>query len=68
MNTNIVEGVLRHHEFVNYLEERKLPMKAAISEDATRLTGVVQYDAKTNQLMGFVLPTHFGNGMPIPFS
>lgn len=68
MNTGIVEGVLRQHELLTYLKNRNLPMTVALSEDATRLTGVVQYDAKTNQLMGFVLPIHSGTGMPIPYS
>lgn len=67
-NTNIVEGVLRQHELLAYLKERNLPTTVALSEDATRVNGVVQYDAKTNQLMGFVLPTNSDNGMPIPCS
>lgn len=68
MNTNIIEGVLRTEELLNYLQERNLPLIIAISEDATRLTGTVQYDARTNQLMGFALPIKSENGMPIPFS
>lgn len=37
-----------------------------ISEDATRITNRVQYDSKSNQLVGFVLPLN-ENGMPITF-
>lgn len=68
MNTNIVEGVLRTQDLLNYLQERNLPLIIAISEDATRLTGEVQYDTRTNQLMGFVLPINSATGMPISFS
>lgn len=68
MNTNIVEGVLRTHELAAYLKERELPLTVALSEDATRITGVVQYDVRTNQLMGFALPINSTNGIPIPYS
>lgn len=38
-----------------------------MSEDCTRITPKVSYDSRTNQLIGFALPTD-ENGMPIPFT
>lgn len=63
----IIEGNLRSTELLEYLEKRKLPLQVWLSEDATRVTGRIQYDSKTNQLVGFVLPLD-GNGMPIQMS
>lgn len=65
-NCQIMEGVLRTHELKQYLKERNLPSVISLSEDATRITGQVQYDAATNQLIGFVLPLDCMNGMPSP--
>lgn len=68
--SRIIEGILRCEELKIYLEERGVshPFAVSLSEDATRTVGKVQYDQKTNQLVGFVLPTNSVNGMPIPFS
>lgn len=65
---NIVEGVLRAQELADYLKARNLCPFVALSEDATRITGQVQYDTKTNELLGFVLPIDDETGMPIPHS
>lgn len=67
-NCGIVEGILRCEELCVYLEERNLPFEVSLSEDATRIEGKVQYDSKTNQLVGFVLPIDSQTGMPIPYS
>lgn len=64
---NIVEGVLRKHELLLYLTERNLPLHVILSEDETRIVGRVQYDAKTNQVVGFTLPLNQTTGLPIPF-
>lgn len=64
---NVIEGVPRCHELLQYLKDRNLPLAVCLSEDATRIINRVQYDSSTNQLIGFVLPTD-NNGMPIPFS
>lgn len=53
---HIIEGILRAQELRNYLDERGLPKVVCISEDATRIVGRVQYDSRTNQLLGFTLP------------
>lgn len=50
------------------LSNNNLPSAVHISEDATRIVGRVEYDAKTNQIIGFVLPIKANNGLPIPFS
>lgn len=64
----IIEGVLQTRELSIYLRERNCPLVVSLSEDATRITGRVQYDARTNQLSGFVLLIDANKGMPIPFS
>lgn len=43
---------------------RRLEPLVWISEDATRITGRVQYDSLSNELIGFVLPLS-SNGMPV---
>lgn len=68
MKSPIIEGVLRCNELQLFLEQRQLPKIVSISEDATRIIGRVQYDRKTNQLVGFVQPIDRTNGMPVPFS
>lgn len=60
----IREGELRCAELKRYLEDRQLEPIVWISEDATRITGRVQYDSATNELIGFVLPLS-SNGMPL---
>lgn len=63
----VTEGILRSHELLLYLNERNAPLIVTISEDATRIVGRPQYDSKTNQIVGFVLPVNEKNGMPVPF-
>lgn len=64
----VVEGVLRCKELLNYLTELKLPLAVCISEDCTRNEGRVQYDSKTNQIIGFTPPIDKRTGLPIPFT
>jgi hypothetical protein len=49
-------GFLYLQECKSYLQERELPLVVAISEDATRTITKVEYDARSNQLIGFVAP------------
>lgn len=65
---NIIEGVLRLEELSIYLNDRNLEKTVAIAEDATRIIGRVQFDSRTNSLMGFALPLNEQTGMPIPFT
>lgn len=60
----IVEGELRAEELLQYIKERKLPLWVSLSEDATRVENRIQYDSRTNQIIGFVLPTN-QHGMPV---
>lgn len=54
--SNATEGVVRSDELLQYLNHLKLPKIVALSEDATRFINRIQYDSRTNQLVGFVLP------------
>lgn len=67
-NCHVTEGVLRCEELCQYLEERGLEKIVALSEDATRITGRIQYDKFTNQIVGFAPPLNKENGLPVPFS
>lgn len=64
MSDPIVEGHIRARELLDYLTERKLDLVIALSEDATRIDGRIQYDSKSNQIIGFVLPMNESSGMP----
>lgn len=64
----VPEGVLRCKELLQYLKDRNLPLAISLSEDATRIVGRLQYNRKTNQIIGFTLPTDSRTGMPIPLS
>lgn len=63
----LIEGQLRLQELLTYLQDRSLPLVVSLSEDATRIDGRPQYDSKTNEILGFVLPLD-ENGMPVPHS
>lgn len=65
---SITEGILRNEELRSYLIERDCPNFVSVSEDATRIVGRVQYNSRTNQIVGFTLPINRQTGMPIPFS
>ena len=58
---------MRCKDLKQFLQTRNLPLVVCLSEDATRLTGRLQYDQNTNQIVGFVLPMD-KQGMPIPLS
>lgn len=63
-NEPIKEGEFRFHQLQKYLEDRALPNTVWISEDATRITGKVQYDPRFNQISGFTLPLN-EQGVPV---
>lgn len=64
----LIEGIIRDEELAVYLSDHKVPPFVCLAEDETRIIGKVQYDSKSNQLVGFVLPLHNQNGLPIPFA
>lgn len=43
-------------------------MRVWLSEDATSIVSKIEFDAKTNQMIGIVLPMNSSTGMPIPFT
>lgn len=63
----LVEGTCLGSELRDFILKRGLTPYVWLSEDATRITGRIQYDPKTNQLVGSVLPFN-KQGMPIAFS
>lgn len=67
-NIHIKEGILRTHHLLLYLKERNLPLIVTLSEDATKIEGRVQYDSKTNQIVGFPLPINKITGLPKAFA
>lgn len=60
----IKEGQFRFESLKHFLDRHGLPKKLVISEDGTKITGRIQYDPKTNQVVGFVLPLD-NNGLPV---
>lgn len=65
---NITEGELRCEGLAAYLKKLNAPSQIWLSEDASGIVSKVEYDNKTNQLIGLVQPTSQNTGMPIPFS
>lgn len=63
-SASLIEGTCRTKELIDFLQRRNLPSVVWLSEDATRITGRIQYDVHTNQLIGFVLPLN-NHGMPV---
>lgn len=64
---SVVEGHFRAIELRDYLLKRDLLLIVSLSEDATRIDKRVQYDSKTNQILGFAVPLNDKTGRPIPF-
>ena len=60
----IDEGSFRFDELQTHIERYKTPRCVSISEDATRITGRVEYDNATDRCVGFVLPLD-SNRLPI---
>lgn len=67
-NCRVTECILRSNELRLYLQERNLPFVVSLSEDGTGITNRLQYDSKSNQIIGFVSPHNPANGMPVPYS
>ncbi|KAF5298551.1 hypothetical protein FQA39_LY11752 [Lamprigera yunnana] len=68
-NKNI--NIKKHYEVIikkAFLVDKNLPLKVWISEDATRITGRIQYDASTNQIVGLVQKPNSLTGFPDTFS
>jgi len=61
--SSVTEGCFRFEELRVFLIKRKLPPKLWISDDAMRITGTIEYEPKSNKVIGFVLPLE--NGCPL---
>lgn len=57
-------GKLYVDELHNYLHSNNMIKAGVISEDSTRLQKRVEYDRKTNQLIGLVAPLDPRTGLP----
>lgn len=66
--TQIIEGELRCKELNHYLESLKLQKYVWLSEDASGIVAKVEFDPKTNQMIGLVLPIDSKSGLPISFT
>lgn len=60
------EGELRCAELLAYLERLKTEKTVWLAEDATAIVPKINYDPKTNRLVGLLLPLN-NNGCPITF-
>ncbi|KAJ8665980.1 hypothetical protein QAD02_007642 [Eretmocerus hayati] len=63
----IVEGELMVEQLSKFLNDNGLPREVVLSEDATRVTGKLEYDTRTDECVGRALPFD-DNSMPIPGS
>lgn len=64
----IIEGELRCKQLGEYLDHLKLSKHVWLCEDASGINAKAEFDPKTNQLVGLVLPLHSDSGMPKTFT
>lgn len=67
-NPKIIEGESRCKQLDNHLNVLKLTKYVWLSGDAPGIIAKVEFDPKTNQMIGLVLPIDPNSGMLIPFS
>lgn len=63
----IIEGILRCEELHAYLDALKLNKCVWLSEDASGIVPKIEFDSKTNQMVGLVLPMDQNTGIPIAY-
>ncbi|KAF5285345.1 hypothetical protein FQA39_LY04444 [Lamprigera yunnana] len=63
-NPTIVNGTVRIETLKTYLLKRNLPLHIFLGEDQTAIMRRVQYDHKTNKMIGFALPSFNKTGLP----
>lgn len=63
LSEDLTEGVVRIAALKEFLVKRNYPLRVFLSEDQTSVTGRIQYDTRSNNLVGFVLPLK--NGLPV---
>lgn len=54
------EGEIDFVGLVKHCDDRNIPKIVWLAEDATRITGKIEYDPRTNKVIGFVLPLKDG--------
>lgn len=64
----IIEGRLRCSELSDYLDQMELEKFVWLCEDGTGINEKIEFDSRTGQLIGLLLPTESNNGMPKAFS
>lgn len=64
----VIEGQLRVKELCDHLERINANKMVFLSEDGSGIVQKICYDAKSNQLVGLVLPLQETNGCPKLFS
>ncbi|KAE8747043.1 hypothetical protein FOCC_FOCC006298 [Frankliniella occidentalis] len=62
-NDKFVEGEYRIKQCKEFLLRNDCPLEIFLCEDATCITGRIQYDSTSNQVVGFTLPLNH-NGIP----
>lgn len=62
-NDKFVEGEYRIKQCKEFLISHDCPLEIFLCEDATCVTGRIQYDSTSNQIVGFTLPLD-RNGIP----
>lgn len=65
---NIREGELRVDELIEFLNKNKYPNIVWLSEDATKITGKMEYDSNTDEIIGLVKPINGSTGLPMTHS
>lgn len=63
-----MEGELRSHQLVDYLERTNSQKSVFLSEDGSGIIKKIVFDPHSNLLIGLVLPINAKSGMPITFS
>lgn len=61
----MAEGCLMIQELKTYLERNGYPLSICWSEDATRITGGIEYRSESDQLSGLVATLDSSTGLPI---
>lgn len=55
-NDKFIEGEFRIKQLKDFLILHNLPLVVFLGEDATKVTGRIQYHSRSNQGVGFTLP------------
>ncbi len=61
----VQKGKFRLQELSDFLKKRNYPPYVWLDEDGTRINSLFQYNPRTNQIIGPVLPLSETTGMPI---